>query len=149
MRALRRIYFVLFNVELSLLIPNPINEYSGNKEKSMRSEVKDMVRTKSGFRANNFTLNNDEDYEFIRELDVMKKNQWPDTLVKSVVDCYVYTMKLSSGEIIRYQSAEFVNEKFVRLFGIDKGESTIIDCGFSRGLDVRVDSIVWIVDAES
>jgi hypothetical protein len=75
---------------------------------------------------------------------------WPDALIKATLDDFTYVLKLRSGEIIPFTSADAcVAPGWVRL-QIDKtAELHQMPFPFSRGLDVRVSDVVWVADAPS
>lgn len=71
-----------------------------------------------------------------------------DVLVKSTMDSFDYLIRLRTGELIRYSEAKIVSQGWLHLEGarLDTGRQ---DDGekFPRGIDVRVDDIVWAKDA--
>jgi hypothetical protein len=75
---------------------------------------------------------------------------WPDALIKATLDDFNYVLKLRSGEIIPFTSADAcVAPGWVRLQIDSTAELHHMPFPFSRGLDVRVGDIVWVADAPS
>lgn len=76
---------------------------------------------------------------------------WPPSLVKACFDQFDYAVKLRSGEHWYVSEATFINKDWVHLRMAEYGRSP--DMGgkpphtFARGVDVRVDQIVWFADA--
>lgn len=76
---------------------------------------------------------------------------YPPSLLKAVNDDFDYALRLKTGEIIRFSSAEICGD-YVVLKGQYYGDSKMVtgkgvDFTFDRGIDVRLDSIVWCADA--
>ena len=80
---------------------------------------------------------------------------YPPSLLKAAQDYFEYALRLSSGEIIRFNSAEICGD-YVTLYGGDGSydSRSLADCVqpsqpfiFDRGLDVRLSEIVWCADA--
>ena len=76
---------------------------------------------------------------------------YPPALAKACCDSpFDYAACLRGGSVIRFDTAEPINEEWVTLF-IDEQKSWGIDSGmpfpFPRGVDVRVSEIVWVADA--
>ena len=73
-------------------------------------------------------------------------------LLKSTVDPFDYAMRLSSGEIIYYDECS-INGDWVSIRRpIQKGPDVNSVQGpklppFERGVDIRLDDIVWVADA--
>src|SRR6516164_3065130 len=77
---------------------------------------------------------------------------YPPSLLKAASDFFDYALRLSSGEIIRFRSAD-IHGDYVTLYGGDGSHcsGSLADCGqdpalpfiFDRGLDVRLSEIVW------
>lgn len=65
----------------------------------------------------------------------------PEALMKACVDEFDYRLCASTGEMIRFTSAK-ISGAWVHLEGAVQGAYK-----FPRGVDVRIDSIVWICDA--
>jgi hypothetical protein len=61
-------------------------------------------------------------------------NKYPASLLKAAVDPFEYVLKLRSGEVINFESAQFAG-KFVHLHSAS-------DCG----VDVCISDIVWCRD---
>jgi hypothetical protein len=86
-------------------------------------------------------------------------------LAKSVMDEFDYMLRLRTGEVIRYRSADIVSEDWIHLCGgmwwpeSDLGMSDQVPWNergkdfndnaaqFARGIDVRLSDIVWVMDA--
>lgn len=82
---------------------------------------------------------------------------WPVTLIKALGDLYEYTLGLKSGQIIKFCSAEALSPDWVLLkytlpndFSFyeknDFYKETINGFFYSRGIEVRVSEIAWVVD---
>lgn len=80
-----------------------------------------------------------------------KQYGYPPALVKACEDQFDYRLRLRTGELIRFSEAEPVSPEWVHLNtanlykvppSMDEGR---LDC--PRGLDVRLDAIVWVQDA--
>jgi len=65
-------------------------------------------------------------------------------LVKACADPFDYALKLNTGEVIRFESAEFLDADWIRISDI---KSSDIPYPAPRGLEVRISSIVWVMDA--
>src|SRR5215210_4834005 len=75
---------------------------------------------------------------------------WPDALIKATLDNFEYVLKLRTGEIIPFTSADAcVAPGWVRLQIDSTDELHQMPFPFSSGLDVRVADIVWVADAPS
>ena len=77
--------------------------------------------------------------------------RYPPSLRKATEDTFDYALRLTTGEIIRFQYAELHGD-YVTLHAGDgpdgKGfESSALRHPCPRGIDVRVDQIVWCADA--
>lgn len=84
---------------------------------------------------------------------------YPRSLLKATCDPFDYALRLSTGEIIRFNQAEIHGEYVeLRVFSTltDNqdfheaflGESNeTLPFSFARGIDVRADAIVWCADA--
>jgi hypothetical protein len=73
----------------------------------------------------------------------------PPSLAKACIDEFYYTLRLSTGETIRFQSAEIYGD-YVHLELSDADGCDInkrLPYSFARGIDVRLDAIVWCADA--
>lgn len=67
-------------------------------------------------------------------------------LAKSCEDPFMYALKLRTGEVIEYESAEVLaNENWLKLKGIMQTNSQPFLA--DRGMDVRISDIVWVMDA--
>jgi hypothetical protein len=78
------------------------------------------------------------------------QDRYPPSLLKAAGDAFDYALRLRTGEVIRFETAE-IHGAFATLRGTDHW---VEDHGRSRlpypcprGLDVRVDDIVWCADA--
>lgn len=76
----------------------------------------------------------------------------PDALAKACVDSFEYMLGLRTGQVIQFGSAEVSQDhKWVHLapsdFERDDPFMTGIEAPFERGIDVRVEDIVWVADA--
>lgn len=88
---------------------------------------------------------------------------YPPSLMKAVWDPYIYAVRLTTGEFFCFEQAEYVDDVWVRLKGAVLESSFSDVCGphydgkntagnyaygdFSRGVEVRVEHIVWCIDA--
>lgn len=74
----------------------------------------------------------------------------PASLIKACCDPFDYALRLRTGEIIRFESARVVGA-YAHLTGQGSvaGEATFdgLMFPFPRGMDVRLDDIVWCADA--
>lgn len=71
-------------------------------------------------------------------------------LAKACVDPFSYALKLRSGEIITFTEARFVNPGWVWIDFCPLDEQPTgygIPFDTERGIDVRLDEIVWVMDA--
>jgi hypothetical protein len=71
---------------------------------------------------------------------------YPRSLLKATCDEFDYALRLSSGEIIRFRSAE-IHGDYVRLSDVEKGDEQPLPFIFDRGIDVRLSAIIWCADA--
>ena len=73
-------------------------------------------------------------------------------LAKATVDSYTYLAGLKNGERIGFESARWdAGSPFVLLEGVN-AERTRLDHGdlsHGRGLQVAIDHIAWVIDADS
>ncbi len=67
-----------------------------------------------------------------------------EALAKACVDEFDYALKLDTGEIFRFTGARIINSAWVHITGIGESRAT---WGHERGIDIRVSSIVWVMDA--
>lgn len=78
---------------------------------------------------------------------------WPDTLIKACSDPFTYALKLRDGSIIQFEHAsEGINLKWAHLTNVqflaaDRLKTEFAPMTFDRGIDVRIDDIVWVADA--
>ena len=76
---------------------------------------------------------------------------YPPALAKACEDSFDYALGLVGGEVIFFARAEPINETWVHLDDVTRGPTALRDdnqqATFDRGLDVRLDSIVWVADA--
>ena len=71
-------------------------------------------------------------------------------LAKACQDPFDYAMKLRTGEVIRFHSAEVYRPGWVHLEVCDPDQQPDEDrlpFKADRGVDVRIDDIVWVMDA--
>lgn len=80
---------------------------------------------------------------------------WPAALIKAVNDNWGFRMKLRTGEVFKFGSAEPINDEWVHIpikpdFARDhmRHLSQVFGEVHERGIDIRVSDIVWIVDSE-
>jgi len=76
--------------------------------------------------------------------------RFPDSLLKATVDPFEYAMKLRTGETILFSEAA-LNGRWVTLTLHPANHSLAVRAGqpilAPRGLEVRLDDIVWCCDA--
>jgi hypothetical protein len=65
-------------------------------------------------------------------------------LAKACVDSFDYALKLNTGEVFRFTDASIMNSEWVHIAGIGDSRET---WGHERGIDIRLSSIVWVMDA--
>jgi hypothetical protein len=77
--------------------------------------------------------------------------RYPDELIKAVGDPFEYAMRLTSGELIRFESA-IIKGEWVHITG--SGYTKYNEPVFPelphpcpRGISVRISEIVWVADA--
>jgi hypothetical protein len=74
-------------------------------------------------------------------------------LAKACLDDFDYALRLKSGEVIRFTSAEWHGNGWLTLNGIDPAEDfrpphrQDLPFPADRGVDVRLDDILWVMDA--
>jgi hypothetical protein len=71
------------------------------------------------------------------------RQHYPPSLLKATVDCFDYALKLRTGEILYFASAT-ISGDYATLESQDPFSASN-PC--PRGIDVRVDQIVWCADA--
>src|SRR5206468_2842452 len=80
---------------------------------------------------------------------------FPLSLLKATIDPFFYALRMSTGEVIHFVQAT-IHGDYVRIGGDTDGENQPLDNDevnsklphrFYRGLDVRVQDIVWCADA--
>jgi hypothetical protein len=78
------------------------------------------------------------------------QDRYPPSLLKAAGDAFDYALRLRSGEVIRFETAE-IHGAYATLRGIDRwgGDRHLGDLPYPcpRGLDVCVGDIVWCADA--
>jgi hypothetical protein len=72
--------------------------------------------------------------------------QYPPSLIKAASDPFTYLLKLRTGEVIRFTECE-IHGKYATLIFDENDPMDELGHSFPRGLDVRVDQIVWCADA--
>jgi hypothetical protein len=76
------------------------------------------------------------------------QRKYPPSLLKAIGDSYDYALRLRTGEVIYFQQAT-VEGEFITLSGTGKDpfqQADELRYSFERGLDVRLDDIVWCAD---
>ena len=71
-------------------------------------------------------------------------------LAKACVDHFDYALKLRTGEVIRFSEAEIIRPGWIHLEGCAPDAQPHKDrlpFKADRGIDVRIDEIVWVMDA--
>lgn len=74
----------------------------------------------------------------------------PASVIKACCDPFDYALRLRTGEIVRFEQARVLGD-YVHLTGQGSADGQATFDGlafpFPRGLDVRLDDIVWCADA--
>jgi len=78
----------------------------------------------------------------------------PPHLQKAAIDYYRYLTYIDGIGRITFSEAEFLGHGWIRLNGIDEDDQEppfplAKWGGLGRGIDARIDSIKWIIDADS
>ena len=89
------------------------------------------------------------------ELRKLEKDLGSPALAKACVDSFDYALKLKSGEVIRFQDATWLGNGWLTLRRItdDSGDKRrLLDAPglpypAGRGVDVRLEEILWVMDA--
>lgn len=71
-------------------------------------------------------------------------------LAKAVEDEFDYALKLKSGEVIRFTLATLNPHGWITLHGVTRDDMTTghsLPYPAGRGVDVRLDEILWVMDA--
>jgi hypothetical protein len=71
-------------------------------------------------------------------------------LAKACVDPFDYALKLRTGEVIRFIRAEYLRPGWIWIDFLSPDEQPPghgIPFDTERGMDVRIDEIVWVMDA--
>jgi hypothetical protein len=73
---------------------------------------------------------------------------YPSALVKAMFDPFDYACGLIDGTVIRFGEAQ-IQGKWVHLNprAVDQPEQRGLPFAMERGVDVRIDRIVWVADA--
>jgi len=73
----------------------------------------------------------------------------PDALIKACFDTFDYALALRNGYVIRFEAASVSSDgKWVHLqMDYTLHAMTGIDYSFDRGIDVRIEDILWVADA--
>ncbi len=85
-----------------------------------------------------------------REEDLHRALLGSKALAKAVQDPFDYAMKLRTGEVITFESAEVIDREWVHLVlkpMEQQPKSNTIAFPAMRGVDVRISDIVWVMDA--
>lgn len=76
-----------------------------------------------------------------------------EALAKSLMDPFDYALKLRTGEIVRYHKARLINDQWIHLeikgFEDNEPHKDGLPYPAERGVDVRLEDIVWVMDAPS
>jgi hypothetical protein len=76
------------------------------------------------------------------------QHRLPPSLIKACGDSFYYSLRLSTGEIIRFGEASIHGDyAHLTLTDADAGINDLLPYRFERGIDVRIDAIVWCADA--
>lgn len=71
-------------------------------------------------------------------------------LAKACYDEFDYALRLRTGEVIRFYSAEIISQAWIHISGVviaDVPASISLPYRADRGVDVRISDIVWVMDA--
>ena len=78
------------------------------------------------------------------------QTETPDAVQKAAEDHFEYAARLRTGETIVFQKAE-INGAWVHLEEISNHSAPLVsgrpEFTFDRGMDVRIEDIVWVADA--
>lgn len=80
----------------------------------------------------------------LHEYFQMRESKWPEALIKATTDEFNYAMSLRNGDLIQFRSAEFLNPSTVKVIIPRKN---IYNFELPRGLEIKLDQIVWVSDA--
>lgn len=91
-----------------------------------------------------------DDKDLFLEAKLVDSWGYPPALAKACCDLFDYACRLRTGEVLRFDYAHAVTPKIVNLSHPDNDFSgclgrIMLPC--PRGIDVRVEDIVWIADA--
>jgi len=77
------------------------------------------------------------------------RRKYGDVMSKATYDTFDYALKLRTGEVIRFAFATRSGKKFLHLDvdGCEQPKPWPDGFNAERGIDVRLDDIVWIMDA--
>lgn len=87
----------------------------------------------------------------IRQIE--KDYGYPPALAKACVDEFDYTARLEDGTLVHFRSASAISREWVALAAeavlpaTPNGSRHTRSPSYHRGLDVRVDRIVWVGDS--
>lgn len=94
---------------------------------------------------------NDEDKVYRNQPSMHRKLcDYPPMLDKACYDPFQYAIGLSNGTVIQFESAIPISREWIHIDlgeNADKGRAGVCDLPCPRGIDVRVDSILWVADA--
>jgi len=80
------------------------------------------------------------------------RQRYPESLLKAVIDQFSYALKLRTGEIVMFDECRITGDYAHLKLSSDEWKydsHATVEYGYHRGIDVRVDDIVWCVDAPS
>lgn len=107
------------------------------------------------------------DFKRIKEEDIPKEierrrlyEKLPWFLSKACEDCWAYAIETTNGQQFVFDSAEPTVDGWIRLTSTNHGDYVSLECfgvklnsGVQfvkgRGIEIRIDSIVWISDMDS
>jgi hypothetical protein len=79
---------------------------------------------------------------------LLEEEGWPDVLIKATHDPFDYACYIEGIGEIRFGAATRAGKGWVRLEAGTQGDQlTKLGHAFERGVEVRVDRIVWVADA--
>lgn len=76
--------------------------------------------------------------------------RYPDSLLKAHIDPFAYALKLRTGEIVMFDECRIDGNYAHLTLTPDSWRTSTertVEYGYHRGIDVRIEDIVWCVDA--
>jgi len=72
--------------------------------------------------------------------------RYPDSLVKAHFDHFRYALKLITGETLFFTDADILGDYATLTLDKSPGSDDGFELNAPRGVDVRIDQIVWCID---